>query len=285
MAELPKAIFKYVGPDRIDIIEKARIRFTPPTACNDPFEAQLCIDGFEDEALINKKVDEIERRYHRRHVLRQHSLGGKPASFEQFRKIPEQYHKRAMQELKADPRRIRGRAAERVRKFWDEIGILSLSANEKSLLMWAHYTDSHKGMLIEFDPKHPFFNPPDAGNSIEFGTLTKVVYREKRPRHRIGEVPTPADFCVKSLAWEYEDEWRVFQLLEKSDEKLQTEGGIVHLFNLPPESVKRVVMGYQMESEKRKELTNAIRANPALREIQIQQAKLDLDAFSLNYVP
>jgi hypothetical protein len=56
----------------------------------------------------------------------------------------------------------------------------------------------------------------------------------------------------------------------------------VHLFNLPPESVTRVVMGFRMKQEKREEIKDIIRANPALRNVQLQQAKPDLDAFRLN---
>jgi hypothetical protein len=138
-------------------------------------------------------------------------------------------------------------------------------------------------MLIEFDPTHPFFNPPDAGNELEFGTLAKVVYKDKRPRHRIGEAITPADFCVKSPAWGYEKEWRVFQRLEKSDTNLEREHGTVHLFNLPPGCIKRVVMGCRMERNKRRELIDIIHGNRSLGKVDIQEATLDLDTFSLNY--
>jgi hypothetical protein len=211
-----------------------------------------------------------------------HSEGGKPCSFEEFRKLFEPEREQALERLRKDRHGVRKRAAERVKDFWD-FGMLSLTTTEKNLLMWAHYTESHKGMLIELDPKHPFFKPPNAINRIEFGTLAEVVYSERRLRHRIGEFPTPADFCVKSPDWKYEHEWRVFQLLEKSDEKLQTGNGLVHLFNLPPESIKGVVMGCRMEKNKRKELIDVIRNNRSLESVDIREAAVDLDTFSLNY--
>jgi hypothetical protein len=272
-------MFKYVGPERIDILNELRIRFTQPSCCNDPFESQLCIDGLEDEVLVGSRLEVSAFRRYEAHV---HSEGAKPRSFEEFRKLFEPEREQVLERLRKDRHDVRKRAAERVKDFWG-FGILSLTTTKKNLLMWAHYTESHKGMLIELDPKHPFFKPPNAANHIEFGTLAKVVYSEKRPRHKIGEFPTAADFCVKSLDWEYEHEWRVFQLLEKSDQKLQTGNGVIYLFNLPPESIKGVVMGCRMEKNKRKVLIDVIRSNRSLENVDIREAALDLDAFSLTY--
>jgi hypothetical protein len=285
MADLPKAIFKYVSPDRIDILKDLQVRFTQPSCFNDPFEAQLCIDGFEDEALLKEKVKAGFGSRYRKHVLHARLAGGQAMSIEKFREREAAQHGQAMRELRKDPRRFRERAAERVQKFWDDIGILSLSATENNLLMWAHYTNSHIGMLIEFDPKHPFLYRPQMTSEVDFGTLVEVAYSEKRSRHRIGDIPVPRDFCIKSKDWGYEKEWRVFRLLNESDKRVTKGNETVCLFKLPPESVKRVVMGYRMEWKKRKELKDIVCANPALRHVLIQEAKPDLDAFRLNYGP
>ena len=156
MADLPKAIFKYVSADRIDILKDLKIRFTQPSCFNDPFEALLCID-LEEEALIRKRVGD---------------------------KFGEIAAAQVMQELRKDPRSARERAAEAARKTWEDMGILSLSATENNLLMWAHYTSSHSGMLIEFDPKHPFLHRPQITSEVDFGTLVEVAYSGKRPRYQ-----------------------------------------------------------------------------------------------------
>ncbi len=241
-----------------------RIRFTQPSRTNDPFEAELCLD-LEDEALIAKKAED---------------------------KFGEAAAAQVMQEFRKDRQRFRERAAEEVRKIkiWDDMGILSLSATENDLLMWAHYTSSHAGMshagmLIEFNPKHPFFNYPQRAQ-VDFGVLVKVTYSTKRrPRHRIGDKPALRDFCIKSKDWRYEQEWRVFRQLNESDNQVNNGNETVYLFDLPPESVKRVVMGCRMERKKRQELKDIVSANPALRDVQIQEAKLDLDTFRLEYRP
>ena len=149
MADLPKAIFKYVSPDRIDILKNLQIRFTQPSCFNDPFEAQFCIDGFEDEALIAENVETLVRRRYREYVLHQRLSGEQAIPYDKFSEIPAARHHQIMRELRKDPRPFRERAAERVQKFWDDIGILSLTELENDLLMWAHYANSHEGMLIE----------------------------------------------------------------------------------------------------------------------------------------
>jgi|SRR5580658_5344823 hypothetical protein len=41
-------------------------------------------------------------------------------------------------------------------------GVLCLSEAPANLLMWAHYADSHRGFVVEFDPASPFFCQRDS---------------------------------------------------------------------------------------------------------------------------
>ena len=43
-------LFKYLRPERIDVIEKLEIRFTQPGALNDPFELRPRIESLVSEA-------------------------------------------------------------------------------------------------------------------------------------------------------------------------------------------------------------------------------------------
>jgi len=62
--------------------------------------------------------------------------------------------------------------------------------------MWAHYTNCHEGMVIEFNASHQSFRP-STGPEIKFGTLVKVDYSDKRPRHVIGQTVPPAHFAAR----------------------------------------------------------------------------------------
>lgn len=66
----------------------------------------------------------------------------------------------------------------------EKFGILSLTTKKDNLLMWSHYANSHKGLVIEFDLNNDFFNTQiDA----EFfcGKLHKIEYSEKKTKWEI----------------------------------------------------------------------------------------------------
>ena len=49
----------------------------------------------------------------------------------------------------------------------NNIGIFSLSKVPDNILMWSHYADSHKGIVLEFDSNHAYFNKFKYENSLQ----------------------------------------------------------------------------------------------------------------------
>lgn len=127
----------------------------------------------------------------------------------------------------------------------DEIfqsGIISLCENGDNHLMWAHYADQHKGMLIQFDNSKPLF-----ANSIRnidgnlcrfkkdiFGTTTEtpklVTYQAELPQFSQASEANPDypnDFYLKKFnqkvlftkakIWSYESEYRSIVDLSEAD--------------------------------------------------------------------
>lgn len=284
MSKLPERIFKYVNSDRIDILEKLLIRFTQPSCFNDPFEMRLSVGGHTPE-----KLEEAQEKLNRINY-RQFVLSGREMPYEEFRKIQNTHNKTAMNRLKYDSHYQKQAAIIHAFKNWDsQVGILSLSATEKNLLMWAHYADSHRGMLIEFNPEHSFFNAPNpTDGEFNFGMLAKVHYSINRPRDDV-ETTSPLEILpmikTKSNEWVKEQEWRVYQLLENRDKQITAGNETVSLFKLPPDCIKRVIVGYNMGYKNRKRVVTALRTNPELKDVKIEESILHLDLFSLVYKP
>jgi hypothetical protein len=67
------------------------------------------------------------------------------------------------------------------REAQDNFGILCVTEKPDNLLMWAHYGEQHKGVVIEFDDRHKFFNEPDTDGHQTFGIIKKVQYTAERP--------------------------------------------------------------------------------------------------------
>lgn len=74
--------------------------------------------------------------------------------------------------------------------------ICSLTANPDNLLMWSHYADGGRGLLLGMDV---------VGDAVE-----EVIYREKLPVYGLDCETAQELFTYKLSAWNYEEEYRVF---------------------------------------------------------------------------
>jgi hypothetical protein len=94
---------------------------------------------------------------------------------------------------------------------WKPLRVCSLSEVRDDILMWGHYTDSHKGFCLEFD-----FSQTDPERQHQLSSMCfRVDYRDDypsesnyHPDYPGAELPMR---CVitKSRHWAYEKEWRI----------------------------------------------------------------------------
>jgi len=54
---LQMTLYKYLHPDRIDLLQNLLIRFTQPGAFNDPFEMQPYFDSYGEDNLSLKRTN------------------------------------------------------------------------------------------------------------------------------------------------------------------------------------------------------------------------------------
>ena len=84
------------------------------------------------------------------------------------------------------------------------IGVLCVSAKRDDILMWSHYSDSHRGVCLEFDGR---------GTLMEHAQ--KVQYSHIRvpinPYDDDNEKAMSKALLTKSAQWSYEDEWRLIR--------------------------------------------------------------------------
>lgn len=216
-------LYKYVTVGTAKRILKGSIKFTQPGAFNDPFELlpQFFVPADIVEQTRNLSFCVLSPR--RPGLDRGHIPGGeRDRSDFQARNI--------------------------VSTLNQTVGILCLSRNAESLLMWAHYAGEYSGALIEFDESHDFFNG-----------LNPVKYQKRRPVFNLSDfydrVVPISDLCVKSNAWAYEKEVRLVRAAK--DLKLAGEGDgkyPVLTMGLPIECIKSVYIGERMKIEDQKEI-------------------------------
>lgn len=245
-------IYKYVtAQTAIRILCSHTIRLTQPSAFNDPFEFLPQFIRRGEELHRIDCVFRFDLQAERRKGIEKKDASSWDAKTSDI----------AARELLAE--------------LDKQIGVLCLTRNPQNLLMWAHYSDEHKGAVIEFDEKHPFFSG-----------VIPVLYRKKRPIYAFSDFQDRtapiADLCVKSKIWEYEKEVRIVKQLKDAcivrDKESQNPK---YLFSLPPESIKGVTLGARMPVEQKHEIWKLIRHT----EISIDIAQIANWEYALRSAP
>lgn len=185
----PALLYKYVSIAGLRRILDGYIRFTQPSAFNDPFELlpEIVIPLNAEDRKIKLQVDIGSART--------------PVQQDALAVIPE-----GCGSSDAISREI-------VQQLNEHIGILSLSRVRDSLLMWSHYADQYAGAVVGFDSAHDFF-----ARSIDVG------YPPLRPRRHVDSYLTEkpvslAELCAKSNQWAYEQEVRIIRRLSDCERR------------------------------------------------------------------
>lgn len=154
-------------------------------------------------------------------------------------------------------------------------GVLSLTRNPLNTLMWSHYGDNHRGVVIGIDTKKAGLNcvescviPANFGEMI----YTSTFPRNELPASDIDSLMTIGTkhssfqthdfdlfknaFLYKELVWNYEEEVRVVKYIKSpvsSSKKfknnagdwnqLEIEGRPLYCLSIPPESIVEVYLG------------------------------------------
>ncbi len=286
-------LFKYIRPERIDVIENLEIRFTQPDALNDPFELHPHFESIIAEADVLANLPEtpvdlrpmVAQAYAmlseaQRDML---PLDAAMQAVEAFMATDEARDATA-QGLQIFLRSMRDGAApirESIyRAFNDNVGTLSLSEIPDNELMWAHYADSHTGLVLCFDEQHGFFSRRRSEND-EFYFVRRVVYSD-RPAVSMATLNGDALLVTKGTKWADEREWRMLVPLKDAPRSLPIGGDTVHLFAFPPDALKGIILGAHAAVAVETSLQNLLNDGPALRHVHLSRAMLNLDTRSVN---
>jgi Protein of unknown function (DUF2971) len=262
-----RTLYKYLEPNRTDVLREGRIRFTQPAQFNDPFESRPYLGGLLDSETM-ERVSKLEAK----------RLG-----------MPDEMRREIMERSQSPDRKrivtelmmqILGGAIGPVTS-----GILSLTEKYDNLLMWAHYAAQHTGYVIEIDMAHEFWKAFDGAN-VERGpdALRKVAYSEHRPgRGGVGLSVTDVYF-TKSVKWAYEQEWRILRNVGDADHTMNIEGKLpIYLYSFPKESVKTILLGCRVSDTLRESVLEIVRTTPEYAKTTVYEGEIDDADFKINF--
>jgi len=237
------SLYKYVKFENLKRILDGRIRFTQPGAFNDPFE--MVPELFVPEEFGDRQVTiPFSVTAPRREPI----IGALDDDFASDY-CSDRNSRRILDSLNRS------------------IGILCLSKNDSSLLMWSHYADSYSGAIVQFDETHEFF-------SGHF----EVKYSEHRPKIDIAsytdsDEPVPiAELCVKAKDWEYEKEVRVVRNLVNCRCEGSGNGFSIYVMDVPSDCIESVILGERMPVRHQREIWDLVK--------DMRNVSLYLDAVS-----
>lgn len=267
-------LFKYFEPNRIDVLQNLKIRFSPSYAFNDPFESfpyieNLITPEFAEDLFTNQIEDALLKDQDKNIInyLPDEDLINLPAEYLNYLKNKtlgdlmreinfKDLFKNDLQQMPNHISRANLSMPKILKdKFAEQFGILSLTKKKDNLIMWAHYAKNHEGFVIEFNTQHPFFNQTK-NEADKIRKLYEVRYVKERPVMTLYTPEMPNGeflqylmdniFLSKSKDWKNEKEWRIILELKDATEVFQKNDSIIHLFQFPENLIKSVYLGVRM---------------------------------------
>lgn len=258
----PELVYKYVSGERTDVLEHARIRFTPPINTNDIFEVRQTF-----ELLIGPKAQQIFDEQIKQSNINQilaktmNDMGLGQLSLESMKLLMESVHGVSLEQY------VRGSTQDRIipymnsPKTMDDLlmkvghNLICLSFSETPYCspLWAHYADNSRGFVIAFKTTGAFFHRGEEG---ERNGLFRIRYRDEKLREPLDN-PVEA-LMSKTSDWAYEREWRLYTKRDDADLILGKVPDEIHLVSFPKATVDRVILGPRASIELETKIRNIL---------------------------
>jgi hypothetical protein len=153
--------------------------------------------------------------------------------------------------------------------------------------MWSHYSNCHKGIVLEFDENHPFLCQFEQSN---FSENIEVEYTSERPELYIESFDiTPEEsmevskkiLFTKSTEWSYEEEYRIIRFLNniKKLSYSDSNGYDIYVKEFPKELITGIILGSKIDSDYKTKLYDIIEENSY--NINIKQASLSPENYKI----
>jgi hypothetical protein len=229
---LPKTLYKYRDWNskfHRQIIEKQIAYFASPGTFNDPFDCKIPV---RYDINSDKQLEDIYYRV----IKATHQN----ESDEKIRK----FSKRWVHEGPISPDSFKKNDQEYFDNLNKRMGIFSVSGRNNDILMWGHYSNSHKGFCVGFDTAELLKT-----EGVDF--IGKVEYCSEFPTiipNGSLEFQFENQIFSKWDKWDYEDE---FRLTKNHIENRK--------ITIPKAAFKEVILGYQMPERERLKLIKLVR--------------------------
>jgi hypothetical protein len=241
-------LYKYRSmnsPALEDVFRLRRIYLNDPTKFNDPFESRPVLTFHQSPLKRERFLKEITKL--------------------KFPNADKRTWKKRMKGKKTLLTDL-GTLRDLYNAFVSSVGIYSLSQENADLLMWAHYSDSHRGLCLQFKA---------SADKTLFWEAFKVTYQDDYPSVNIMDMGKAEEFkkalLTKSSHWVHEQEWRIL--------KMETDGGPGY-YEFSPELLAGIIFGALIEDDDKETVKRWIEGYPT--KVHLYQARLNERKYQLD---
>ena len=148
----------------------------------------------------------------------------------------------------------------KINKELNKIGVSCFSKDYRNILMWSHYSDSHKGICLIFDYSKDihFFNPFDILYTNEYPDIHDKLKKDE---------------LIKKLIYTKSDNWRY----EREVRSIKSGCGT---YKFDSSLLKGIILGYKTTTEDLKTIKNII--NRRYSEIEIYKMVRSENKFEIE---
>lgn len=275
-------MFKYLPPERTDVLADNLICFNNPLNFNDPFEFNV---SFDLSTLVSTLHTEILSSNLEESLADSDLVFFKSLPKSQQNAASKEFRKNIELSLYKNKEKYLNLATSAFKEFNDNFikitRVLSLTETPNNILMWGHYSQSHRGFVIEFDRGNHFFNQKRS-ETDEYGFLRKVNYQKELPLNNPYSAGQISHFLTKSLDWEYECEWRMLLTSTNSDKKIKVDDKVFDLYHFPANAIKNIILGCNCSETLKVEIENIIKSRRDYSHVNILQASRSTKHFKIK---
>lgn len=178
---------------------------------------------------------------------------------------------------------------EQIESALERIGVLSLSERCDHMLMWAHYTDNHRGFCLGFERAatnelgdERFCKPVRYVSEFPQLDVDAVNFRRTiSPEIGVGHAENTVDLTdtnlqnvvfSKGTAWSYEQEWRL----------IVAQGGEERPY---PGPLREVIFGLRCDNDRRRMIADAVTEAAPSTEVAFKEVATKQDSHILEVRP
>ena len=259
-------IYKYYQANyAIQTLRDGTIKLTPPNEFNDPYEFRTALGSLE--------LKDFDRIYNTKEKL--DDLYDRVKLWES--RLPRKNFNRRIKKDNLKGKILYDDLENHVypglNKFQETISkylyVACFSKDPSNMLMWSHYADNHKGIILGFDFDDEYL--------INDNIFKDVIYSNSVAVLDIEHLKIKISI-TKSLDWKYEKEKRL--IVPKSHLHLLNKKNNISGINIKKSSIKEIILGSRINSKTIAEIKNIVNKKE-FSHIQVLRSALKIREYKI----